>query len=80
MIVLAEVLEALPHLLGGRDDALGGQGLDLGLQDAVNLGWKLLSWRRSTATSWRSTRISAFFDVELRANNPSQPTSCRKTR
>jgi hypothetical protein len=40
----------------------------------------LLTWRRSTATSWRSTKISAFFDVELRANSPGQPTSCRKMR
>jgi hypothetical protein len=40
----------------------------------------LLTWRRNTATSWRSTRISAFFDVELRASNPNQATSCRKIR
>ena len=38
------------------------------------------TWRRNTATSWRSTRISALFDVELRASNPSQATSCRNKR
>lgn len=40
----------------------------------------LLTWRRSTATSWRSTRISAFFDRELPASNPSQAMSSRKIR
>ena len=40
----------------------------------------LLTWRRNTATSWRSTRISAFFDRELQASSPSQATSCRKIR
>jgi hypothetical protein len=35
---------------------------------------------RSLLTWWRSTRIAAFFDVELRASRPSQPTSCRKSR
>jgi GTPase SAR1 family protein len=39
-----------------------------------------LTWRRSTATSWRSIRISALFDVELRASSPSQATNCRKIR
>jgi hypothetical protein len=38
----------------------------------------LLTWRRSTATSCQSTRISAFFDRELRARRPSQATSCLK--
>jgi len=32
----------------------------------------LFTWRRNTATSWRSTRISAFFDCALRASSPSQ--------
>jgi hypothetical protein len=32
----------------------------------------LLTWRRNTVTSWRSTRISAFFDCALRAQQ-SQP-------
>jgi transposase len=40
----------------------------------------LRTWRRNTATSWRSTRISAFFDCALRASSPSQATSCRKIR
>jgi hypothetical protein len=39
-----------------------------------------LTWRRNTATSCRRTRISAFFDRELRASSPSQATRCRKTR
>jgi hypothetical protein len=33
------------------------------------------TWRRNTATSCRSTRISAFFDREPRASSPSQTTS-----
>jgi hypothetical protein len=40
----------------------------------------LLTWRRNTATSWRSTRISAFFDRALRASSPSQAMTCRKIR
>ena len=40
----------------------------------------LLTWRRNTATSCRSTRISAFFDCALRASSPSQAMSCRKIR
>jgi hypothetical protein len=40
----------------------------------------LLTWRRNTTTSWRSTRISAFFDRELQASSPSQATNCRKIR
>jgi hypothetical protein len=40
----------------------------------------LLTWRRNTATSWRSTRISAFFDFALRASSPSQARICRKIR
>jgi hypothetical protein len=40
----------------------------------------LLTWRRNTATSYRSTRISAFFDCALRASSPSQAMSCRKIR
>lgn len=39
-----------------------------------------LTWRRNTATSWRSTRISTSFERALRASSPSQETSCRKTR
>jgi hypothetical protein len=38
------------------------------------------TWRRNTATSCRSTRISAFFDRELRARSPNQAITCRKTR
>jgi hypothetical protein len=33
-----------------------------------------------TATSCRSTRISAFFDRELQARRPSHATSCPKMR
>ena len=40
----------------------------------------LLTWRRNPATSWRSTRISAFFDCALRASSPSQAMTCRKIR
>jgi hypothetical protein len=40
----------------------------------------LHTWRRDTATSWRSTRISAFFDCALRASRPSQAMTCRKIR
>lgn len=52
---------------------------------AVAAGWAVRpaarwTWRRNTATSWRSTRISAFFDVELRASSPSPAMSCRKIR
>jgi hypothetical protein len=32
------------------------------------------TWRRNTATSCRSTRISAFFDRELRASSPTRPS------
>jgi hypothetical protein len=44
----------------------------------------LRTWRRNTATSCRSTRISAFFDSaffdrELRASRPSQASSCRRS-
>jgi hypothetical protein len=38
-----------------------------------------LTWQRNTATSWRSTRISAFF-VGLRASSPSHAMTCRKIR
>jgi hypothetical protein len=40
----------------------------------------LRTWRRNTATSCRSTRISTFFELELRASSPSHATSCRKRR
>jgi hypothetical protein len=40
----------------------------------------LLTWRHNTTTSWRSTRISAFFDRGLQASSPSQATNCRKIR
>ena len=40
----------------------------------------LRTWRRDTATSWRSTRISAFFACSLRASRPSQTRTCRKIR
>jgi WD domain, G-beta repeat len=40
----------------------------------------LLTWRRNTTTSWRSTRISAFFDRELQDSSPSQATNCRKSQ
>jgi hypothetical protein len=39
----------------------------------------LLTWRRSTVTSCRH-QDSAFFDLELRASNPSHATSCHKVR
>jgi hypothetical protein len=38
----------------------------------------LFTWRRNTATSWRSTSVSVFWNVELRASRPSQAMSCRK--
>jgi hypothetical protein len=40
----------------------------------------LRTWRRNTATSCRSTRISTSFDRELRASSPSQDMTCRKIR
>ena len=40
----------------------------------------LLTWRRNTATSWRSTRISAFVEYALRASSPSQARTCQKIR
>jgi hypothetical protein len=40
----------------------------------------LLTWRRNTATSWRSRRISAFLDCVLRASSPSQARICRRIR
>ena len=40
----------------------------------------LFTWRRNTATSCQSTRISAFFDCALRASSPSQAMTCRKIR
>jgi hypothetical protein len=38
----------------------------------------LFTWRRNTATSWRSTSVSVFWNVELRASRPSQAMSCWK--
>ena len=38
------------------------------------------TWRRNTVTSCRRTKISAFFDRELRAKSPNQAMTCRKMR
>jgi hypothetical protein len=38
------------------------------------------TWRRSTITSWRSTRISAYFDAWLRPSRTSQPNTRTMTR
>jgi len=40
----------------------------------------LATWRRSTATSWRSTSSSAFLEVCPRARSASQPRSRHKLR
>ncbi len=39
-----------------------------------------LTWRRRSAFSWRSSRISAVLAASLRARSASQPRSCRKIR
>ena len=62
------------------------QAWDSNLVSAANIARSaqdsrgLLTWRCNTATSWRSTRIFAFFDCELRVSSPSQAMSCRKIR
>jgi hypothetical protein len=40
----------------------------------------LATCRRSTASWWRSTRISAFFDARLRPTRPNKPTAVRRIR
>jgi hypothetical protein len=45
-------------------------------QSSLGLG----CWRRSTATSWRSTRSSASFDADERASSTIHPASWTKIR
>jgi hypothetical protein len=54
-----------------------GQQLGKGRQDRASAqsGLDRVTWRRSTITSWRSTRISASFDAWLRHSKASQPNT-----
>ena len=56
---------------------IGGQGLNLGLQDAVNLGWKLAAEVRGTARLGCSTRTRPNADRRARASSTTPARSSR---
>lgn len=74
-----------PTRVGG-DDRCRRQAWDIHRVSAANTARSdhdsrgRRTWRRNTAASWRSARIPAFFDLELRASSLSQATSCQKIR
>lgn len=77
---------ALKHDRGQDDDAMqsprrGQQSGQRGEHCPVRPAQAgLCTWRRNTATSWRSTRSSALRGCALRASSPGQARTCRKIR